>query len=271
MPSYSDPSSISTFKLPLSGSGQALQKMKFTMSGKGPRADRQDRPHPHSATADPTGKFLIAPDLGADLIRIFSIDSTSGQLTACTAGEAGRADGPRHGAFWTPKAGSTEGTMLYVVNELGNSVGVYTVSYGGSCMSVKKVQNVSTYPPGKTPASDAKAAEVHIAGNFVYAVNRNDKGFGAQQDSVATYSIDPATGNLKYIENTNAYSYYPRTFQINKAGDMVAFGGQTSSNVAIVSRDPSTGKLGSLVASVQVGTPGRAGQEDGLSAVIWNE
>src|SRR3569833_2379420 len=114
MQSKRDNSTISSSMRPLSGSGQALQKKKCTLSGKGPRADRQDRPHPHSATADPTGMFLIAPDLGADLIRIFSIDSTSGQLTACTAGEAGRADGPRHGAFRTPKAGSTEGTTQYV-------------------------------------------------------------------------------------------------------------------------------------------------------------
>ena len=54
-----------------------------------------------------------------------------------------------------------------------------------------------------------------------------------------------------------------------KAGDMVAFGGQTSSNVAIVARDTTTGKLGDLIANLQVGTPGTAGNEDGLSAVIW--
>ncbi len=52
---------------------------------------------------------------------------------------------------------------------------------------------------------------------------------------------------------------------------MAAFAGQTSSNVVILSRDPATGKLGSQIAATQVGTAGRAGQEDGLSAVIWNE
>ncbi len=241
------------------------------MSGRGPRTDRQDKPHPHSTFTDPTGKFLLSADLGADVIRVFTINPTSGELTLCATAPAASGDGPRHGAFWVPKAGSTDGTMLYVVNELGNSVGTYTVAYSGSCLSLKKTQNLATYAAGKTPPTGSKAAEVHVAGNFLYAVNRNDQTFGSQQDSAATFSIDPASGAATFVEVTSAHSYYPRTFQINKAGDMVAFAGQTSSNVAVVSRDPATGKLGSLVASVQVGTAGRAGQEDGLSAVIWAE
>ncbi|RWA04419.1 hypothetical protein EKO27_g10679, partial [Xylaria grammica] len=44
-----------------------------------------------------------------------------------------------------------------------------------------------------------------------------------------------------------------------------------SSNVAIIARDPATGKLGGLVANAAVATPGREQEEDGLSAVIWVE
>jgi hypothetical protein len=51
----------------------------------------------------------------------------------------------------------------------------------------------------------------------------------------------------------------------------VAFGGQTSSTVAIVARNTTTGRLGPEIASLLVGTPGSAGNEDGLSAVIWDE
>ncbi|KAK3936649.1 Lactonase, 7-bladed beta-propeller-domain-containing protein [Diplogelasinospora grovesii] len=268
-----DPSSISTWKLPITGNAQAVQKMTFTMNGRGPNASRQDKPHPHSVLPDPTGKFLLSPDLGADLIRIFSIDATSGKLTACTAAQAGPGDGPRHGAFWQPKPGSTDGTMLYVVNELGNSVTVWKVTYpsGGGCLSLTKTQAVSTYPAGKTPPNGCKAAEVHTWGNFVYAVNRNDKSFGSTSDSAASYSISPDTGAITFMEATNADTYYPRTFQINKAGDMVAFGGQTSSTVAIVARNTTTGRLGPMITSLLVGTAGVPGNEDGLSAVIWDE
>ncbi|RKU44040.1 hypothetical protein DL546_005382 [Coniochaeta pulveracea] len=266
-----DPSSISNYKLPLSSSTQALSRQTFTMSNRGTVPSRQDKPHPHSVITDPTGRFILAPDLGADLIRIFSIDASSGKLTSCANAATGAGDGPRHGAFWVPSSGSTTGTMLYVVNELGNSVSVWKVEYTGTCLSLQKTQTLSTYPAGKSAPSGSKAAEVHVSGNFVYAVNRNDKSFGSTSDSVVTYPIDASSGSISFLEATNAHTYYPRTFQINKAGDMVAFGGQTSSTVAIIARNITSGRLGNVIAQLQVGTPGSAGNEDGLSAVIWNE
>ncbi|KAI8626372.1 putative isomerase YbhE [Xylariaceae sp. FL1651] len=266
-----DPSTLTTYALPFKTGGQVMQKMKFTMSAPGPNA-RQNAPHPHAAQVDPTGKFIITPDLGADMIRIFSIDSTTGKLTACSPGVTAPGDGPRHGAFWAPNSGSTVGQMLYTVNELGNSVTSWSVSYpDGGCMTLKKLQTLATYKAGTSAPSGSKAAEVHVAGNFLYAANRADQTFGKQQDSMVTYAIDPTSGNISWVEATNAHAWFPRTFQINKAGDLVAVGGQTSSNVAIIKRDPSTGKLGDLVASVQVATPGTAQNEDGLSAVIWVE
>jgi len=243
------------------------------MSQKGPNS-RQDVPHPHEILLDPTGKFILVPDLGADLIRIFSIDATSGQLTACGQGKADAGDGPRHGKFFSTSGNTSQPNVLYTLNELGNSVSYWTVKYpsgSGGCMTLSKLSTLSTYAPGTKGGPTTKAAELRVAGNFLYAANRADQTFGSQQDSIATYKIDPSTGAISWLEAANAHAYYPRTFQINKAGTYVAVGGQTSSNVAILNRDPSTGKIGSLVASIQVATAGRAGEEDGLSAVIWVE
>jgi 6-phosphogluconolactonase (cycloisomerase 2 family) len=252
-----------------------LQKEKFTMSQPGPVASRQNAPHPHAIFKDSTGLNLLAPDLGADLIRIFSVDTSSGKLTACPAAQAGAGDGPRHGAWWAPTAGTTKGQMLYTINELSNTVSAWTVKYStNGCLSLTKTQTLSVFTPGKTPAAQkqpTKAAEVRVAGNFLYASVRNDQSFGSQQDSLATYSIDATTGALTFVESTKANAWYPRTFSINKAGTLVAVGGQTSANVAIVARDPTTGKLGSLLASLPVGSKGTDGGEDGLSSVIWAE
>ncbi|KAJ4287202.1 hypothetical protein N0V90_012600 [Kalmusia sp. IMI 367209] len=250
-----------------------LQLEKFSLSKPGPNS-RQDVPHPHETLLDPTGKFILVPDLGADLIRIFSIDATSGKLTACGSGQAGAGDGPRHGSFFWTNPNSTQPQILYTLNELGNSVSSWTITYpstAGGCLALNKLQTLSTYAPGTKGGPTTKAAELRTFGNFLYAANRADQTFGSQKDSIATYTIDPATGKITWLEAVNANAYYPRTFQINKAGTLVAVGGQTSSNVAILNRDPATGKLGSLVASVQVATAGRAGEEDGLAAVIWNE
>ncbi|OTB02633.1 hypothetical protein M426DRAFT_61888 [Hypoxylon sp. CI-4A] len=234
--------------------------------------ERQNAPHPHAAQLDPAGKFLIVPDLGADFIRIFSIDAATGNLTACEPGQAGPGDGPRHGAWWAPEAGSTAGQRLYTVNELGNSVSSWTATYPEEgCLTLERKQTLATYAEGSAAPNGSKAAEVHVSGNFLYAANRADETFGPQNDSLVTYAIDPSTGDISFVEATPAYAWFPRTFSINKAGDLLAVGGQTSSNVAIIARDPATGKLGDLLVNVPIATPGTPQQEDGLSVVVWVE
>lgn len=241
------------------------------MAGPGPVPDRQNAPHPHSVFTDPTGKYILSADLGADIIHVFSIDATSGKLTSCADVKTGGGEGPRHGAWWVPKADSTDGTMLYIINELANTVTAWQVGYEDACLSLKKTQSLATYPEGKSAPMGAKASEVQVRDNMLYATNRNDKSFGATEDSVVTYSIDPSSGAIAFVEATSAYSYFPRTFEINKAGDMVAFGGQTSSTVAIVARNTTTGRLGKLIASLPVGSPGTVNNEDGLSDLVWLE
>ncbi|TDZ21481.1 putative 6-phosphogluconolactonase [Colletotrichum orbiculare MAFF 240422] len=262
-----DASTISTYPLPLTGAGQPLQKLTFTMPQPGPVPSRQNKPHPHSVFTDPSGQNLLSADLGADLIRIFRV-GTTGTLTECSPATPGAGDGPRHGAFWT----QGNSTLLFTVNELSNSITAWSVLYQpGGCISLLKRQTISTFPPGKSAPPGSKAAEVRVKDNFVYATNRFDRSFGAQEDSIATFSIHAASGNVTFVETTSAHSFFPRTFSINAAGNMVAIGGQTSANVAIVERNVATGRLGRLLASLKVGNPGAANQEDGLSAVVWNE
>ncbi|VBB80510.1 Putative carboxymuconate cyclase [Podospora comata] len=260
------PSTITTYKLPLQGS-RVQQTEKFTLARRGPH-QRQDVPHPHEVHLDPTGKFILVPDLGADLIRVFRIDTNSGRLTSCASHATGAGDGPRHVKFWKSESGKEK---VFSLNELGNSVSAWDVNYTNDCISLTRTHSISTYAPGKKGGANTKAAEIRTFGNFLYASNRADQTFGNSQDSIAIYTIDPTTGAIAWLEAANSYSYYPRTFAFNKNGTLVAIGGQTSSNVAIVARDTATGKLGNLVANVQVGQKGRAGEEDGLSAVVWAE
>ncbi|KAI8302350.1 hypothetical protein K4K61_007998 [Colletotrichum sp. SAR11_59] len=246
---------------------QALQSWTFAMAQPGTVPSRQDKPHPHSVFTDPTGKYLLSADLGADLIRIFSING-NGTLKECPSAQAGAGDGPRHGTFWT----QVNSSVLFTVNELSNSVTSWSVAHPASgCLTLSRKQTLSTFPPGKAAPAGSKAAEVHVKDNFVYASNRYDRSYGSQEDSMATYSINPSTSEITFLEATSAFSYFPRTFAINKAGNLVAIGGQTSANVAVVERNSTTGKLGQLLATIKVGNPGTVNQEDGLSAVIWNE
>ena len=262
------PSTISTYKLPITADTKPIQVLEFTMAKPGPRPDRQDRPHPHASFTDPTGNFLIVPDLGADLTRIFKINKDNGILTACPAASSLPGDGPRHGVF--RKVGC--GYKYYSLNEVSSGVGVYDVVFPqkrGECLQLALIQTLSTYGDraGKTTE---KAAEIHIAGDYLYASNRGDGAFPGGFDSLAIFKI-AEDGSLTFQELTNSYGVFPRFFVFNKAQTLVAIGGQTTANVAVLGVDLKTGKLGPLIANAQVGPKGTYGGEDGISNVIWNE
>lgn len=252
----------------MSDGQQPLQTVEFTMDGTGPIPDRQNKPHPHSVIADPSGSALFVPDLGADLIRIFAIDASTGKLSECPSAATGAGDGPRHGEF---VARLEDGAVfLYTVNELGNSVTAWNVSYDDECPVLSSINTLSTFPDSQAAPNGSKAAEVHVRDTSLYASNRFDRSFGDEEDSLAVFEI-ATNGSLTLRGLVNAHAYFPRTFVTNKAGDLVAVAGQTSANVAILERNMATGELGALVASVDVGAEGTVNQEDGLSAVVWLE
>src|SRR5207253_3086883 len=43
----------------------------FRHSGSGPKSDRQSGPHTHCVIADPSGRYLVALDLGLDKLMVY--------------------------------------------------------------------------------------------------------------------------------------------------------------------------------------------------------
>jgi 6-phosphogluconolactonase (cycloisomerase 2 family) len=250
----------------MSDSATALQTFEFSLPGPPTVPSRQDAPHPHETFLDPTGAYVLTPDLGSDVIHVFAIDKASGKLNECDAFAVKGGNGPRHGAWWTSK----DKTVLYIANEIANTVSLYTATYGDDCLVLKDNGEVVPYP--KDVPSGANIAEIRIADNNrdVYVSVRNDQAF-APADSMAFLQASADDGSLTYKNLTTSYGKTPRTAVLNKAGTLLAIGNQASSDVAIVARDPKTGELGDLVAQLQVGAQGTPGQADGLSSVVWAE
>lgn len=264
----SEAGTLNTWALPIQNGDAPQQSFQYFMDSPGPNPDRQNSPHLHSAYTDLTGEFLFSNDLGADITRVWSIESSTGALTECPGiAAANGGDGPRHGVFR-----EADGvTYMYVINELGESVTGYTVTYPDSgCVSAEPFQSISTFPENATAHDDTKAAEIRIFGDFLYASNRNDETFGEERDSIAQYSIGE-DGKLTFLGLANAQGFFPRTFGISDDGTKVAIGGQTDAVVSIVERDVETGLLGDLLARISVGQRGTYLGEDGLSAVTWAE
>ncbi|KAK1143500.1 hypothetical protein N8T08_006306 [Aspergillus melleus] len=268
-------SALSTFALPLEADVEPLQAFHFELTKPG-AVPQQDASHPHQVILDPTGSFLLSPDLGADQIRVYAIDKSSGSLNDCPAIEFPHGAGPRHGLFWKSESPqfrfqrrADSQTMLYTVSELGGHFTAFDVSYSDDgCLSFRETQSFVPYPGSELPEG-ATLSGIQSDGISLYVSIRSDHGFDPN-DSMSTLARS-SNGTVTYRDLTSSYGTVPRTFEINKAGDLVAIGNQASSNVAIVKRDPQSGKLGEEVANVQVGEAGEVGTAEGLSSLIWGE
>ncbi|KAK2753451.1 hypothetical protein FQN54_007841 [Arachnomyces sp. PD_36] len=274
---YIGSASISTFALPLEPSSKELQTFEFKLLGPPTDPERQDAPHPHQVLVDPTGEFLLSPDLGMDAIHVYAIDKASGELTACPNLNVTGGDGPRHGAFLSQSSQGGEGgcsgsqaraqassQQLFITNELSNTVGVYNLTYPASsgCLSISDETALSPYPDNEPAPKESYVSEVQVYDNFYYVSNRGDASFGSNEDSIAAFSAQGSS----FLGLASAHGSYPRTFVINKDGTLVAIGNQKTANIAIIERDPETGLLGELVAETTVG-----GQDEEVTSVVWAE
>ena len=112
---------------------------------------------------------MLVPDLGADLVRVFSITQT-GHLSPVQPLVTDPGLGPRHLAFWVPRGTSPgEDMYMYLVSELQNVVVGFKAGYtdsgtdSGCGMSFSKVYKESVFGHGKTGPEGSKAAEIIVS------------------------------------------------------------------------------------------------------------
>ncbi|KAF4547983.1 Lactonase-like protein 1 [Elsinoe fawcettii] len=264
-------SSVTTYYIE-DGNLETIDNFTFTQNGPGPNPDRQDAPHPHQVILDPTESFIVVPDLGSDLLRVFAINEDA-TLTPTTDYNVAPGSGPRHGAFLK----TDNATWFFLISELANSVTTFQVSYSSNnSLSFSQVFSAGTYGNITTPAGSA-AAELLISPDqkFVHTSSRFDELFQLPNfdptnstriasDSLASWSIDAATGSLSFVGLAAAGGRVPRQFSLNAEGTLAAVGLQSDGTVVIVERDVETGVLGIIVASIDLGA-------EGVNTVIWDE
>ncbi|RPB24580.1 putative isomerase YbhE [Terfezia boudieri ATCC MYA-4762] len=242
-----------------------LNTFHYNLTAPGPNPTRQETAHPHHAIVDPTEKFVLVPDLGADHIHIYSICPQG--LSELAPVRVAPGSGPRHGVF------NPAGKFYYQLNELANRVDVFSVAYNPNIV-LTSVQNISTYPTGTTPALSPVpiAGEIQISsdGKYVYTSNRGDKTFPharvapspstelTQSDSITVYTVG-ADGQLTFLEQSPVAGLTPRHFSLEptNGGEYIAVATQDTGRVAVYQRDKVTGKFGTVpVASIDMATLG---------------
>jgi 6-phosphogluconolactonase (cycloisomerase 2 family) len=158
------PGAVSVVDMRVMTSPDLALTSQFSNETAGTVPDRQDGSHAHETILDPLGKYVLIPDLGADVVHILDVNPVSAASAASVSAYAPLAvppgTGPRHGVFWFPSGQNyQQGDPLFFVldGELSGDVLVYSVTYpedNTSGLSFVNVNTTSAVGPNK-PATNA--------------------------------------------------------------------------------------------------------------------
>lgn len=198
-----------------------------------------DRPHAHWIHADPSGRFVLATDLGLDRIFVWRFDSENGKLNSPTYESLPPGDGPRHLAF------HPDGRWVYSLQEEGSTVVFW--AYDGATGKLTPKQTSSSLPKEFAGTNFPSEIRVSADGRFLYAANR-------LHNSVACFSIGE-TGALTFAHETWTRGDYPRSFGIDPSGSFLYVCNQRSDAIASFRIERQTGELSFTGQYTAVGTP----------------
>ncbi|WP_319242385.1 beta-propeller fold lactonase family protein [uncultured Propionivibrio sp.] len=213
--SYGD-NNLSVFPLDVCGVPRAAQQ---TESG---------LPRAHAARVDQSGRWLLVPTLGADVIRIYRI-GTAGRLVpndpAVVAVKSG--SGPRHPVF------SADNRFVYCLNELNGCIDVFAFDAERGVLDLR--QTISMMPPNFAGAPWAAELRLTGDGRFLYATDR-------RSSTIATLRVAKKTGKLALVGHTPTEET-PRGMDVDPSGRWLVAAGQQSGALTVYAIDPVSGRL----------------------------
>ena len=200
-----------------------------------------ERPHAHMIQSDPSGRFVLAADLGMDQIFIWKFDVENGTLSPNNPASLPLppGDGPRHFTF------HPNGRWLYSLQEEGSTLALFDYDAATGRATLKKT--ISTLPKRFAGTNFTSEVMVSPDGKFVYAANR-------LHDSIAFFSIGPA-GSLTLRGEEWTRGDYPRSFNIDPTGNFLYSCNQRSDAIAAFRINRETGSLTFTGQYTPVGTP----------------
>ncbi|MDP1510855.1 lactonase family protein [Paenibacillus sp. CMAA1739] len=208
--------------------------------GKGAHPERQDRPHPHSSFFSPDGRFLFVQDLGLDLIRVYTIDDSKGQLVLHGETKTHAGAGPRHLTF------HPNGKFAFVINEVDSTITSF--AYDAEAGKLTELESVPTLPADFTGENTTAEIAISQDGAYLYGSNRG-------HDSIVVYAVDAATGKLSLVEHVSAEGEHPRHFALTPNGDYMLVANRDTNNIVTFKVDKASGRLTYTGQQVTVSKP----------------
>jgi 6-phosphogluconolactonase len=204
----------------------ANQVVKHT--GAGPHQN-QAAPHAHYILADPSNRFALVADLGADRVFVYRLDLDAKSLRHVEGGDAimRPGAGPRHIEFHPTLP------LVFVANELDSTVA--TLRFDANRGALTPLDIRSTLPPGWTGTN--YVADIHIApnGRTLYVSNRG-------HHSIAVFSVT-GSGALALEQVISTQGDWPRNFSLDPTGRWLVVANQRSDSIVVFARNPESGRL----------------------------
>lgn len=211
------------------------------LEGQGPNEKRQEAPHAHYVSPDPSQSFALACDLGTDQVMVWRFDPIKGLIpNDPPSANVAPGAGPRHLDY------HPSGKFVYVNNELNNTVTAF--AFDADEGSLTEIHTVPTLPKDFTGDNSTAEIAVHPSGKFVYCSNRG-------HDSIAIFTVDESTGQLTPAGHQPTGGKTPRNFAVDPTGTFLIAANQNSDNLVVFKIDPKSGKLTPTGAKAQVPTP----------------
>lgn len=225
--------------LPIQTDGSLAPGHVVPHAGRGPNADRQSGPHAHCILSDPSNRYALSADLGADRVFLYRLEN--GNLQHVEGGDAimRPGSGPRHIAFHPTLA------LVFVANELDSTVATLRFDAQRGALSLENA--VSTIPPGTS--GENYPADIHIApsGRTLYVSNRG-------HNSVAVFSVADSTGALTREQLISTGGDWPRNFALDPTGRWLLVANERSNTIVVFGRDQN-GRLAATSQRIVVPSP----------------
>lgn len=186
-------------------------------------------PHPHSIIRSPDNNYFYVQNLGIDKIITYTLDRKTGKLQRVNKDIlAPKGTGPRHLIV------HPEGEYAYLAEELSSTVSSYQLNTKTGELVFK--QRLSTLPDGYSGTTKVADIQIHPNRKFLYVSNRG-------HDSIATYKIDFATGQLGFLKTQAALGEHPRNILIDPEGKYMMLANEKSGNVVVFDINPENGDI----------------------------
>lgn len=233
--------SASTISLNADGSLGVLAST-IQAAGSGPHR-RQASAHAHSVTLDPSGRYALVPDLGADRVFVYGFDNITHALTPDDPATprsiaVSPGSGPRHAVF--------AGKFLYLMNEL--TAEIMTLRWDDQQGRLTPLRSLPLSSPDFQGMKSGSAIAASPDGRFIYAANRGEH-------LLQVYRANAETGELTLVQRIASGGEIPWGFAVHPSGKWLVVANQRSGKLAVFSIDTETGVLANTGQSIDAPSP----------------